>query len=121
MLSNQLDVSKPKPLTLERIKHVKPGGNIFDIPEEIRPKGKHSDMYKRLEWDKPAITIVNPRKAMLLHPEEDRIISIREACRLFSLPDSFTSFSNARINCKWYSVENGKSNCYKDKRSYPSI
>lgn len=90
MLPNQLDISKPKPLTLERIKHVKPGGNIFDIPEEIRPKGKHSDMYKRLEWDKPAITIVNPRKAMLLHPEEDRIISIREACRLFSLPDSFT-------------------------------
>lgn len=89
MISNQLDISKPKPITLERIKHVRPGGNVFDIPEEIRPKGQHSDMYKRLEWDKPAITIVNPRKAMLLHPEEDRIISIREACRLFSLPDTF--------------------------------
>ena len=88
-VANQGDISKPKPITLERIKHVKPGGNVFDIPEEIRPKGQHSDMYKRIEWDKPAVTIVNPRKAMLLHPEENRILSIREACRLFSLPDSF--------------------------------
>jgi DNA (cytosine-5)-methyltransferase 1 len=88
-IPNQNDISKPKDITLERISYVKPGGNVFDIPEEIRPKGQHSDMYKRLEWDKPAITIVNPRKAMLLHPEENRIISIREACRLFSLPDHF--------------------------------
>ncbi|MFE8703965.1 DNA cytosine methyltransferase [Cytobacillus sp. FJAT-54145] len=88
-IPNQNDISTPKPITLERIKHVKSGGNVFDIPEDIRPKGQHSDMYKRLEWDKPAVTIVNPRKAMLLHPEENRIISLREACRLFSLPDTF--------------------------------
>jgi len=74
---------------MERIKHVQQGGNVKDIPEEIRPKGQHSDMYKRLEWDKPSITIVNPRKAMLLHPTENRILSIRECCRLFSLPDNF--------------------------------
>ncbi|MBU8732554.1 DNA cytosine methyltransferase [Cytobacillus oceanisediminis] len=86
---NQKDVSKPKKITLERMKHVKPGGNIFDIPEHLRPKGQHSDMYKRLELDKVSVTIVNPRKAMLLHPSENRILSIREACRLFSLPDSY--------------------------------
>lgn len=86
---NQQDISKPKPITLERMSHVRPGGNVFDIPEEIRPKGKHSDMYKRLSWDQPAVTIVNPRKAQLLHPSENRIISIREACRLFSLPDTY--------------------------------
>lgn len=88
-IPNQTDISNPKPITLERIQHVKPGGNVFDIPESIRPKGQHSDMYKRIEWDKPAVTIVNPRKAMLLHPEKDRILSIRECCRLFSLPDHF--------------------------------
>ncbi|MFS0783310.1 DNA cytosine methyltransferase, partial [Bacillus sp. 1P06AnD] len=89
ILANQKDISKPKAITLERIKSVPMGGNIMNIPENIRPKGVHSDMYKRLDWDKPSVTIVNPRKAMLLHPEEDRIISIREACRLFSLPDTF--------------------------------
>ncbi|HZH59429.1 MAG TPA: DNA cytosine methyltransferase [Metabacillus sp.] len=88
-IPNQQDYSKAKPITMERIKHVQQGGNVKDIPEEIRPKGQHSDMYKRLEWDKPSITIVNPRKAMLLHPTENRILSIRECCRLFSLPDNF--------------------------------
>jgi DNA (cytosine-5)-methyltransferase 1 len=86
---NQLDVSKPKEITLERMRHVPPGGNVMDIPHGLRPSGTHSDMYKRLEWEKPAITIVNPRKAMLLHPEEDRILSARECARLFSLKDNF--------------------------------
>lgn len=89
MMNNQLDYSKSKPETLERMSFVPAGGNIFSIPEEIRPKGTHSDMYKRLEWDKPSITIVNPRKAVLMHPEEDRILSVRECARLFDVPDSF--------------------------------
>lgn len=86
---NQLDYSKAKPLTLQRMKHVKPGGNVFDIPEEIRPSGKHSDYFKRIEYDKPSITIVNPRKSMLLHPEENRILSVRECARIQGLPDNF--------------------------------
>ncbi|WP_235851648.1 DNA cytosine methyltransferase [Heyndrickxia camelliae] len=102
---NQNDVSKPKSITLERIMHVKPGGNVFDIPESIRPKGQHSDMYKRLEWDKPSVTIVNPRKAMLLHPEENRILSIRECCRLFSLPDHFVF--KGRLSAMQEAIANG--------------
>ncbi|WP_235332378.1 DNA cytosine methyltransferase [Paenibacillus terrae] len=47
-IPNQLDVSKPKKETLERMSAVPPGGNVFNIPEHIRPKGQHSDMYKRL-------------------------------------------------------------------------
>lgn len=88
-VENQKDYSKPKEVTKARIESVPPGGNIHDIPKEIRPKGQHSDMYKRLEWDKPGVTIVNPRKAMLLHPDENRILSVRECARLFSLKDSF--------------------------------
>lgn len=88
-IPNQLDVSVAKELTLERMRSVPPGGNVHSIPKEIRPKGKHSDMYKRLEWDKPSITIVNPRKACILHPEEDRILSVRECARLFDVKDSF--------------------------------
>lgn len=88
-IANQLDISKAKDITLERIRSVPPGGNVHSIPAEIRPKGTHSDMYKRLEWDKPSITIVNPRKACILHPEEDRILSVRECARLFDVKDSF--------------------------------
>jgi len=49
----------------------------------------HNNIYYRLAWDKPSITICNPAKAMILHPEEDRVISVREAMRLQSLPDDF--------------------------------
>lgn len=86
---NQLDISKQKEITVERMSHVPPGGNIFDIPEAIRPSGQHSDMYKRVELDKPSITIVNPRKACITHPEENRILSVRECARLFDVPDTF--------------------------------
>ncbi|HDX9655269.1 TPA: DNA cytosine methyltransferase [Bacillus wiedmannii] len=96
-IPNQNDYSKPKEITLERMKHVPEGGNIFDIPEEIRPKGKHSNMYKRLSWDKPSITIPNPRKAVITHPSKNRILSIRECARLLGLPDSFI-FKGKRPN-----------------------
>lgn len=88
-VSNQHDISKAKEVTLERIKSVPAGGNINDIPEAIRPNGKHSDMYKRIDWDKPSVTIVHPRKSMLLHPEEDRILSVRECARIQGLSDEF--------------------------------
>lgn len=88
-ISNQLDFSKPKADTLKKMMFVKPGGNFKDIPKEYRGKGCHSNLFKRLEWDKPSITIANPRKSNILHPEENRILSVRECARLFDLPDSF--------------------------------
>ncbi|MBG9776168.1 DNA cytosine methyltransferase [Brevibacillus laterosporus] len=104
-IPNQLDVSKAKELTIKRMSYVPQGGNVFNIPEEIRPKGKHSDLYKRLEWDKPSITIVNPRKATITHPEENRIISVREAARLQSIPDDF--IFQGTLNGKQQQVADG--------------
>jgi site-specific DNA-cytosine methylase len=49
----------------------------------------HSNIYRRLEWDKPSITIGHYRKSMLVHPAQDRGLSLREACRLQSFPDWF--------------------------------
>lgn len=86
---NQLDYSKPKKETLFKMSFVKPGGNFKDIPEEYRGNGCHSNLFKRLEWNKPSITITNPRKSNILHPEENRILSLRECARLFDLPDNF--------------------------------
>lgn len=86
---NQLDYSIPKPETRLKMSFVKEGGNFKDIPEEYRGKGCHSNLFKRLEWDKPSITIANPRKSNILHPKENRILSIRECARLFDLPDTF--------------------------------
>lgn len=52
-----------------------------------------SDVYGRLSWDKPAITITgyarNPASGRYVHPEQDRGLTIREAARLQSFPDNF--------------------------------
>lgn len=86
---NQLDYSKSNKQSLERMSYVRPGHNWKDIPELLRGKWTHSSMYRRLEWDKPSVTITNFRKTMLLHPEENRIISVREAARLQGFPDDY--------------------------------
>ena len=43
----------------------------------------------RLKYDEPSGTVVNVRKSMWIHPVLDRAISIREAARLQTFPDSF--------------------------------
>jgi len=49
----------------------------------------HSNIYKRLGWDEPSITIGHYRKSMLIHPSQHRGLSLREAARLQSFPDWF--------------------------------
>lgn len=87
---NYADYSKPSPVNIERMKHVKPGENYKSIPD-LRDKNHHSIYFKRLDPNHLAPTIVNPRKAMILNPNmsENRIISIAEARRLFGLKDDF--------------------------------
>lgn len=104
-IPNQRDVSEPKPESLERIKHIPAGGNIHDLPNELRTKSIHSNMYRRLEWDKPSITIANVRKAMILHPVEDRILTVRECARLQGLPDDFVF--KGRLGSMQQQVANG--------------
>ena len=44
----------------------------------------HHWIYLRLSWDKPSVALNNYRKNMLIHPDEDRGLSVREAARLQS-------------------------------------
>ncbi len=85
-----------KESTMEVIRQVPhDGGNR---PEGIGPecldrvKG-FSDVYGRLYWDRPSITIThyarNPASGRYTHPEQDRGLTAREAARLQSFPDGF--------------------------------
>ena len=73
----------------------KNGGNR---PAGIGPKclekiDGYYDVYGRLFWDKPSITITsyarNPASGRFVHPEQDRGLTKREAARLQSFPDGF--------------------------------
>lgn len=78
----------------ERYKFIPPGGNWRDIPAHLMknykdPSRCHTGIYRRLEWNKPSVVISNFRKNMLIHPKEERGLSVREAARLQAFPDSF--------------------------------
>lgn len=87
-MANQRDFSMPKMETLERIRQIPAGGNWRDLASPQDPR-HHSNYLKRLSWDSPSITLANVRKSLILHPSEDRTLSVREMARLFDLPDSF--------------------------------
>ena len=79
---------------LKRYAYLPPGGNWTDIPESLfrnyaDHKKCHTGIYRRLDPTKPSVVIGNFRKNMLVHPKEDRGLSIREAARIQSVPDQF--------------------------------
>ena len=78
---------------IRRYRFVPPGGNWEDIPQGMMKNYKdrsrcHTGIYYRLRDDLPSIVIGNYRKNMLIHPSEDRGLSVREAARIQSFPDS---------------------------------
>ena len=87
-------VSKNSKLVIDRYKHIKQGNNWQDIPIELMSNYKdhtrcHSGIYRRLSGTKPSVVIANYRKSMLIHPLEDRGLSLRETSKLQSFPDNY--------------------------------
>ena len=87
-------VSKNGDLVLKRYKLIPPGGNWKNLPISLMSNYKnlancHRWIYYRLKWDEPSIVISNFRKNMLIHPQQDRGLSVREAARLQSFPDHY--------------------------------
>jgi len=90
-------VSRNNALVLERYRYIKQGENLRALairkPELLYNykdlSKSHEWIYLRLCWDKPSVVISNYRKNMLIHPEQDRGLSVREAARLQSFPDRY--------------------------------
>jgi len=93
VVSNNL-VTRNAAFVTERYKHIPQGGNWEDIPSRLMKNYTdatrcHTGIYHRLMMDEPSIVIGNYRKNMLIHPIENRGLSVREAARIQSFPDSY--------------------------------
>jgi DNA (cytosine-5)-methyltransferase 1 len=78
----------------KRFEVLQQGQNFHDLDDELKAtytdvKRTQNTVYLRLKYDEPSSTVINVRKSMWIHPTQNRALSIREAARLQSFPDSF--------------------------------
>ena len=67
-------------------------------PEELKRK-KFASVYKRLDRNKPACTMVPGHSAFPIHYNQNRSLSVREAARIQTLPDNFKFFGSKTEQC----------------------
>jgi DNA (cytosine-5)-methyltransferase 1 len=92
-------VSYNSELILQRYECIPQGGNWKDIPPELMTNYTdrsrcHTGIYHRLSMEEPSSVIGNYRKNMLIHPLEDRGLSVREAARIQSFPDNYVFYGS---------------------------
>lgn len=94
VLKNHI-VTKTTDTAMERFKALKQGQNFHSLDDTLKSNTytdvsrTQNTIYLRLNYDEPSGTVVNVRKSMWVHPTLNRAISVREAARLQTFPDSF--------------------------------
>lgn len=101
-------------IQLERISSLKGGQTMKDLPEYLQhesfkkranrrvadgtpteKRGGAPSGLKRLKYEEPCLTITGAATRELIHPEENRPLTIRESARIQTFPDSFEFMGNA--------------------------
>ena len=94
ILKNHI-ITKTTDVAMARFKALHQGENFHSLEESLKTntytdaKRTQNTIYLRLNYNEPSGTVLNVRKSMWIHPTLDRAISIREAARLQTFPDSF--------------------------------
>lgn len=89
--------TKQSETVTERLKHIKPGENVFtaDLPKHLKLTLKSqatiSQIYKRLKPNEPSYTVTGSGGGgtHIYHWKENRSLTNRERARLQSFPDKF--------------------------------
>ena len=99
VLKNHI-ITKTTAVAMERFRALKQGQNFHALEESLKTntytdaKRTQNTIYLRLSYNEPCGTVVNVRKSMWIHPVLDRAISVREAARLQTFPDSFVFYGS---------------------------
>lgn len=100
------EITKQSEIVIERLKHIPQGENAWydKIPEHLKMnvKGaKMSQIYKRLEANKPSYTITGSGGGgtHVYHWKENRALTNRERARLQTFPDDFI-FEGSKENVR---------------------
>lgn len=88
-------ITETRETALKRFAAIKQGENFHSLDSEMKEdtytdvSRTQNTIYLRLDYNAPSGTVVNVRKSMWIHPEHNRAVSVREAARLQTFPDSF--------------------------------
>lgn len=100
------ELTRQTDTVVERLKHIKPGQNAFtaDLPEHLKLNvtgAKISQIYKRLDPDKPAYTVTGSGGGgtHIYHWKDNRALTNRERARLQTFRDDFI-FEGSKENVR---------------------
>ena len=112
--------AKMGPIIFERIAAVprRAGAGWLDLPDHLKPRNlaRHGDKrydnrFGRLHWKGTFNTILTrpyPYWSRVIHPEQDRVISVRECARAQGFPDSVQFYG--RLTEKYKQIGNAVPN-----------
>ena len=97
MLYNHV-TTKHSPLALERLSMIPPNAGKEVLPKEHLTKSIYSGTWTRMRKDEISVTITTrfdtPSSGKFTHPYLNRCITVREAARIQSFPDTFKFIGN---------------------------